>query len=695
MHSSRHALRHSCTAHNAYNLNGALARTFCSGWTRRQEASPQNPADKTTSGTYSGLERLSQQFGPDAKESSLKEGDSRSRSDPGGPPESARLQNQRAMWVFELLKQAREEYRAIQRELANHVLKSSGNKTQSGGQVPRRPQPRPISTAELRAEDIIKKASNSARYQDPPDVWFNGAERHVQHLARNPDHRILMQWFGDRANRLFGQDKVKKMSPQALQRWRKLFDYKPRLFLPLKPGPMPFRPDPYPWEVSPHDTCNGMEQLEVEIARFGAYMENTPAEKEARARVVEETLQFVETQLRRTLTKQQKSKIHADIFGSETTGLATATSDLDIRVHYQWSDPDNFYFPNPKAMQHLCRALDASDKYILAVYRRGKFEIISCQHKASGLDIQIVCSPDTSTARSWIQFYLDKMPHLRNIFFLMKTALSMRGLVDVFNGGIGSYGLFWMIVAALERRSSKPPITSAEQLRHFLDFYSTFDFTKYGLSIFPTPKAFLKHDFASQQIMGRGPRSPVHSYITAARRRGDLVRAGQWSIGQTRPLQPYLFCLQDPADPVNDLGRKTNAIKHLQTTLRGMKSKLDMNLETIEVKKREGDHEYKWSLVAILAGSCHEVYRERRWKVAAYGESVAESGEVEGAKLADGVDGMHVEADDLVEEIVRDAPDQQADGVGGTDVEVDDLAEEVVRDAQGQQAAEAEKTAAV
>ncbi|KAF2772609.1 hypothetical protein EJ03DRAFT_324615 [Teratosphaeria nubilosa] len=680
MHSSRNALRHSCTAHNAYNLSGALARTFCSGWTRRQEASQQNPADKTTSDTYSSLESLREQFGLDAKEhhqlreqdssashhqsvpesgaatkseattsgtyASLeslreqfrsdaqehhqrKEQDSRSSYDQSIPKSGAatkseaKVPRKQTSKQHELLKQAQDEYRAIQQELAEHLAKPKGDKEQSGGKQDRRPQRKPISTAELRAEDIIKKASNSARYRNPPDVWFNSAEKHVQHLAGNPDHRVLMQWFGDRANRLFREDKVKKMSPRALLRWRKLFDYQPTVFRPMNPDRSVFEPvirGPYPWEPSRHDIPIGMEQLEAEIARFGAYMEVTPAEKEARARVVEETRQFVETYLRGGLSKNTIHNLRADLFGSETTGLATATSDVDIRVHYQWSDPDSHHLPTPKAMRRLCQALDESEKYMLAVYRHGKFEIISCQHKASGIDIQIVCSPDTSTARSWIRYYLDKMPHLRNIFFVIRTALNMRGLVDVFNGGIGSYGLFWMVVAALERRSSKPPVTSAEQLIHFLDFYSTFDFTKYGLSIFPTPKTFLKHDFASQQIMSKGPPSPVHSYITAARRRGDLVRAGQWSIGQTRPLQPYLFCLQDPADPVNDLGRKTNGIKHLQATLQGMKRSMENSIIRLEAARRQGDDGYKTSLVAILVGRCHEVWDERRRKVEEYGE---------------------------------------------------------------------------
>ncbi|KAK5137217.1 hypothetical protein LTR08_000722 [Meristemomyces frigidus] len=361
---------------------------------------------------------------------------------------------------------------------------------------------------------------------------------------------------------------------------------------------------PLPWALlhGEAEGVNATQRLDLEIARFAAYMEPTAAEKSARQDVAAKT---------RVLAWQTlaRNKVKTKLFGSEKTGIALSTSDIDVRVY---TNVNNQSISGP-VLQRLYHAMFYSEDWVCAVFRDSNFPIISAQHRATGIDVQLVSAHSTAMQQSYTQKYLSELPHLRTLYILIHTMLSIRGLVPVFNGGIGSYGLFMMLVAALKRRSSDHPATASEQLLHFINFYTTFDTTKYGLSIDPTPKTFLKHD---------GDTTPLKDYITAARERGDNVRAGQWAMGQTRPLQPYLLCLQDPAKPTNDLGRKTNAIKHIQATLRHVGELLSSHMRELEECEASGTPWGRESLLELLVGRCNEVYFERRRKVEEYGQAI-------------------------------------------------------------------------
>jgi len=282
--------------------------------------------------------------------------------------------------------------------------------------------------------------------------------------------------------------------------------------------------------------------------------------------------------------------------------------------------------------------MSQSKDWSIVVNRPGRYPIINAQHRESGIDVQVVSAPSTHKQQEYTAKYLAEIPHLRPLFFVFRTMLAMRGLITVFYGGTGSYGLFMMLVASLKRRSSQPAtkMTAAQQLLHFLDFYAFFPARRHGLSIEPTGKLFMKHDGADA--------TPIHAYAAAAYRRDDPVRAGQWAIGQRRPLQPYLLCLQDPADPKNDLGRKTNAIKHVIATIKYVRHAVHRQMGQVraapassppsEEQRPKSKSRKRISLLLALVGRCHEVYHDRRAKVEAYGRQVLEKA-AQGDELVD------------------------------------------------------------
>lgn len=413
-------------------------------------------------------------------------------------------------------------------------------------------------------------------------------------LPGSDSWKLFQQQLGKRAQEL-SQKNVSTFDTAEIQRRRLGFDYDGK-YIDVPETPLSDSL-PVPWLSTASETL-GMTprgRLSVEIDNFARWMDCTPVEVAARTSLIEE--------ITRIIARSAGSAVQVNTFGSQEIGMATFLSDIDIRLSFHDGPPSPRMLL--KRMISVETALFQSPDFMLVSLRNSRFPIINAQHKHTGIDIQIVSRPDTNAQREAMVRYLRQIPALRSVYMVLKAALGIRGLVDVFNGGIGSYGLFMMLVASIQRPHSSPPKSTSGCLRRFLGFYTDLDMTKYGISVSP-PKKFKKHDAFTMDIK---------AHIAAARRRGDYIRAAQWVIGQTRLYQPYLFCLQDPANPLNDLGRKSNAIKHLRRTLVVFKRILGRSVKANSantVASRLGQND---SMLLPLVGRCHEIYRDRRTKI--------------------------------------------------------------------------------
>jgi non-canonical poly(A) RNA polymerase PAPD5/7 len=239
--------------------------------------------------------------------------------------------------------------------------------------------------------------------------------------------------------------------------------------------------------------------LNIEIERFYEYTKPNRYESIARKHVIEQVREHVRTGL---------SDYVVEVFGSERTGIALATSDIDFRLVRQsrLTDPATANLPptpgeRKQAFQALHRLLYSTiqkhkDTYLLATLRHARYPLISAQDRESGLDLQIVLSNDTSVSRNIMQGYMDEYPYLRQLYYVVKTMFDVRGLSDVFRGGFGSYSLFMMVVASL-KHAPHPRDDAAGGLINFLRFWRDFDTRKRGISIEP---AFL-FDKAEHQVV--------------------------------------------------------------------------------------------------------------------------------------------------------------------------------------------------
>ncbi|KAK0910622.1 hypothetical protein LTR02_003757 [Friedmanniomyces endolithicus] len=649
MHSSRLVIRH-CRASSAYNISHALTSTFSTSTRRAQDETVQQNRSDAVRGTFADYEAISEQLqrdrGADGQQQARRAG-------ARGPPRSAMLEQDMEQKPGRIWRPTVQPTPAAVREGPVRPT----NRAHARNKAPKPVENRPRHAAAVSSS--LDKAPEEASKQ--PEVTI----QKVQHITRKPGRmaadadiwaivnherqeavfmamrtpgggKYVMHAIGKWVNTLSqGNDTTFDWSDaEGVERMRVILDYNPRHTQP-KDSPLKTSVSP-PWALGRQAVRDksATDILDEEILRFVAWAALKPAEIAARQAVAQQTQDFIKTHMGKRIPRLQ-----TELFGSGATGLSVAASDLDIRlddpdVQGPWSRRSRLM---GREMRILLDQMVRSQDYIGVSMRWSKYPIITAQHRATGIDIQIVSSPTTTNQAAVVAKYLAELPHLRTLFYMMRTALGMRGLIDVFNGGVGSYGLFNMLVAALKRgeRSSKLPQTAAGQLLYILDFWVNFPFETHGLSIEPTPKLFKKHPLAS---IAPGVRQ---SYTHAAARRGDNARAGQWAIGVVRPLQPYLLCLQDPADPTNDLGRKSNAIKNLMASCRFVVFGMRKMLELAETGRRtEWLHE---AVLDVAVGRCHEVLLERRRRVEDWGRERVELEEMQAAERAELEESMGAE----------------------------------------------------
>lgn len=215
--------------------------------------------------------------------------------------------------------------------------------------------------------------------------------------------------------------------------------------------------------------------------------------------------------------------------------------------------------------------------------------------------------PQEEVARN----YLAKFEGLHDLFIVVRTALEVRGLLPVHNGGTGSYGCFVMLLPPL-LRSVESELHTANTLRRFLSFYDpcdTINPARHAVACHPR-QVFLKHK----------PDAELNKFRSLALSRGDLVRAGQWRLCQWNELQPYLLTIQDPANPNNDLGARAHAIKHIIATF--VRLRADLKHWT---RRTTGHEKYK-PFLSTIVGRPDLLYRNQRQILRDYGRTAMSNG---------------------------------------------------------------------
>ena len=213
------------------------------------------------------------------------------------------------------------------------------------------------------------------------------------------------------------------------------------------------------------------------------------------------------------IIKVKTRNIEVEVFGSTRNGLSLASSDVDLRVFKaadatdepaSWMSDGTTAVPprwktrkaHGQLLRHLQNVFMDHKDYILCTIRHARYPLLHMQHKPSGIDVQIVCANDTSRQREWIAKTLQENPQVVDIYAVLKTMLDIRGLTDVYRGGLGSYAILVMIVAALQQQKvtpkwpqkmSRAPNTTgtAADLLSVMRYWSYIDTYKWTMSVEP------------------------------------------------------------------------------------------------------------------------------------------------------------------------------------------------------------------
>lgn len=233
-----------------------------------------------------------------------------------------------------------------------------------------------------------------------------------------------------------------------------------------------------------------MDRLNREIEIFAKYARPGRSEAAARKALIEQVRADV-----RTLFPNHT----LEIFGSQRTGLALALSDIDLRM-MRHGDKDEALPPTAEQRRDLLKDLHnlrrrvgrgkLAQNYAEPELRHARYPLLSLLDRATGVNIQIVLSNNTSKSREYIAHYMEEYPHIRQVYPVVKTIFEQRGLSDVFLGGFGSYSIFMMLVASLQNQLNQRQ-DAAGALINFLYYWAYFDTREHGVSIDP-PEYFDK-----------------------------------------------------------------------------------------------------------------------------------------------------------------------------------------------------------
>jgi non-canonical poly(A) RNA polymerase PAPD5/7 len=314
-----------------------------------------------------------------------------------------------------------------------------------------------------------------------------------------------------------------------------------------------------PWmAVAPSPGINPLVRLHNEIVDFCKLMEPKPSELSKREEWV--------VRLRRLAQSCFGLDCKVTVFGSQATGLVLPTSDVDVVIELQdeeqistegegksqeQHDMENWTVTNfnstKSPLQRLASAI--RDEWFeeleyLEVIENTQVPLVKFT-TIQGLSIDVCFNQDNGPkAAQLMTTYLQAMPPLRPLTFVLKYFLASRGLNEPYSGGIGSYLLQLMIVSFLQHRER--------------DSYNNNRGSVYNLGCLLLE--FLELYGADMNYFTTG---------ISVRHDGFYFRKGALDRKETfcYPNRPFSLAMENPLNPTMDVGKASFRIGIVQRSL--------------------------------------------------------------------------------------------------------------------------------
>ena len=238
-----------------------------------------------------------------------------------------------------------------------------------------------------------------------------------------------------------------------------------------------------------------------------------------------------------------------EVFGSFATGLYLPTSDVDLVIFDSGVLTTSQQYGGGgggggHGIQSALRALAtklarqslATD---LQVISKAKVPIIKFKTVTSGVNFDVSFDQASGPqAAGYVKTLVRTLPQMRPLLLVLKVFLQQRDCNEVYTGGIGSYGLLTMIASFLLSHPSKK---REGRLTSCLGVLLTDFFLHYGRVL-------------NTQVVG----------VSCREHKGFFFN--KRSRGLEQPDRPYLLCVEDPHDPLNDLGRNSFSFSRVRAS---------------------------------------------------------------------------------------------------------------------------------
>lgn len=294
------------------------------------------------------------------------------------------------------------------------------------------------------------------------------------------------------------------------------------------------------------------DRLHQELVDLADYLSPTAAEAAARSLVVKKC----DTVVRKLFPGKK-----VESFGSFETGLYLPTSDIDLVVisangTLENSEDDQIRPPLRKLARSLIKA-GIADSRSVQVISKARVPIIKFVDRLTGhaVDISFNIASGLDGAR-FLKDQLKIYPALRPLLLFLKLFLDLRGLNEVFRGGLGSFSTACLLISFFQLH----PLIQLGYLRaednlgilliEFLELYGKLlHYDKVGISVGIDRKSAEISDIDAEHL----------SKIDVPYGYYDKMDRGFYN--ETRP---GLLSIQDPQSPSNDLARPSFSVSSVR-----------------------------------------------------------------------------------------------------------------------------------
>jgi len=189
------------------------------------------------------------------------------------------------------------------------------------------------------------------------------------------------------------------------------------------------------------------------------------------------------------------------------------------------------------------RSFYKDDLTYLDTVENTRIPIVKFTHGPTGMSVDVCFNQEGGPeAAQMMNKFLEDMPPLRPLVFVLKYFMAIRGINEPYSGGMGSFMLQMMIVSFLQHRARE-------------------EYTRYRRSIIMNLGALLLEFFEFYSL-------DFNYYTTAISVRNDgsyfPKGASEKRENFYQPLRPSSLAIENPMDLTSDVGKSTFRMNHIQ-----------------------------------------------------------------------------------------------------------------------------------